>query len=342
MWRKARRISFPITACAALAVGCGMATRDPDGSLGTSGGAQTAAGGASSAGAAAGGGGPASASGGRSTELRGLFQLAALDDDGIPGPVFRLGGFVTRGPIWDGPPRRAAMQEGGCRLLVPDEDGCSGGCAAGAACNRDGECALYPPAYVDVGPVRIFGLASGDQVLGIGVFVAQYGGVADDPPCEEGAALRLESSVFSLATPCIGVVTTAGHPLVSFRAGEPATVTWDPPQVPGISRIEIFFQLSKDRDSPFDILCDAPDTGSFVVPEALVTRAFELGISFYPDTEITRVSVPDPEQPAGFAFEMRSWKESSLDTGVAYCTEDSDCPEGLVCRTWPMFTCESP
>lgn len=72
------------------------------------------------------------------------------------------------------------------------------------------------------------------------------------------------------------------------------------------------------------------------------TRAFELGIAYFPDTELTRVSVPATEQPPGFVFEMRSWKERNLDTGVPYCIQDSDCPKGLVCGARRMYTCELP
>jgi Cys-rich repeat protein len=98
------------------------------------------------------------------------------------------------------------------------------------------------------------------------------------------------------------------------------------------------FEVSKEPAPSHQILCDAPDTGSFVLPASIVNRAFELGVTPFADVEITRVSVADPPNPPGMTFEMRSWFERLLDMGLVYCRQDSDCAAGSVCT--PERICE--
>ena len=77
---------------------------------------------------------------------------------------------------------------------------------------------------------------------------------------------------------------------------------------------------------------DRPDTGSFDIPEPLVTKLIGLGLAGYPTISVSRVSVGADEARPELVLLVSENKQRAVDTGVKSCQEDSECTAPEVCE----------
>jgi hypothetical protein len=242
------------------------------------------------------------------------------------------------GKFQDGPqpppvPLEVAEEDGDCSLLVPSLPSCLPGCPSSALCTEDDVCTPFPNA-VSVGTIDVEGLGAAPfsmQPL-TSAFAYQAPMTLPNPPCEEGADVRAEADGFTLEASCVAqlVLTMDETPVV--RSGEALPLSWVPAGVPDISHLHIVLDVAHHGGKKGEIVCDVPDTGSFEIPEPLVTRLVELGLAGFPTVVVTRTSGPPGTDVPDVALTIASPLERLVNTGVVSCTENADCPDGMTCK----------
>jgi hypothetical protein len=122
-----------------------------------------------------------------------------------------------------------------------------------------------------------------------------------------------------------------GSDPIPVMSGEPVNLSWSTSGSAPSSRILIRLDIAHHGGKKGEIVCDVPDSGSFAIPEPLVTELIGLGLAGYPDISVTRVSRGvDAKHPAS-ELVLSSNVLHPVDTGVASCQETSQCPDDQTC-----------
>jgi hypothetical protein len=163
-------------------------------------------------------------------------------------------------------------------------------------------------------------------------FAYQPPSTLPNPPCEEGADVRATTDSLTLESTCIAQLELDLETPPEVRAGEGLPVSWVPAGVPDISRVHMVLDVAHHGGKKGEIVCDVADTGSFEIPESLVTDLVNLGLAGFPTIVVTRVAgVPGSVEP-DVALTIASPVERLVNTGVTSCTDEMDCPDGTTCR----------
>ena len=72
--------------------------------------------------------------------------------------------------------------------------------------------------------------------------------------------------------------------------GKPVTLTWTPPSKAGPTRMLLNFSLNRHGSVDTWLECEVPDTGSYTIDAAIVSRLFSFGISGFPSVDMKRQS----------------------------------------------------
>ena len=241
------------------------------------------------------------------------------------------------GKFQDGPqpppvPLELDREDGDCKLLVPSLPSCIPSCPSSALCTADDVCTPFPNA-VSVGTINVDGLGDGPFSMEplTSAFAYQAPMTLPNPPCTEGAEVRAEADSLSLASTCVAQLELTLDANPAVRAGEALPVSWVPAGVPDISRVHLVLDVAHHGGKKGEIVCDVADTGSFEIPEPLVTHLVGLGLAGYPTIGVKRITtVTSTEQP-GLSLVMASPLERAVDTGVTSCVESTECPDGQTC-----------
>jgi len=241
------------------------------------------------------------------------------------------GGTVYDGPVPEAFPLSLALEEAGCQLLKPKLPFCSKGCGGDAACVDDETCATYPKAQ-DVGVLRLEGLGSAPVTMDpFPPSFAYQSSALPHPPCVEGEAVRLSADGFGAEAPCIAPLIVSSTDF-AVRRGQALQLDWEAPANADQTRMLVKLDVSHHGGKKGEIDCDLPDTGTFAIPASLVTALVDLGLAGFPTIVLTRIaSASSPEQPA-ISFAISSGIEREVDTGIASCTEDDQCPTDQTCN----------
>ena len=179
-----------------------------------------------------------------------------LPDGDTPGTT------QLQGEIFDGPPLpeqfwETTDEQRGCSLQEPVNPFCNPECESGQRCVTPGEC-VAEPAKLSVGTVTVTGVAteSGDSLIlePMGRDAVYSGYTNSYPPFAEGDELRLEATgdvidPFRIDAVAIGPLEVAPGE-VRLEPGQPATVTWTPPEQADATRISVVFHPSvRDRNA---------------------------------------------------------------------------------------------
>jgi hypothetical protein len=245
--------------------------------------------------------------------------------------AFRDGIFP---PPSDKGPLVASMSAAGCELLVPV--GCDTPCDADSWCTGKDQC-TPKSTVINAGPLALTGLGDGDLNLEPQGNVYAVSPTLPFPACSEGASVTVQASQFSLAGSCIAPLDVTTPPPVLASAGHSIDLAWAPPAEAG-SRVQIAVEISHHGGFKGEIDCDVPDTGSFSVPEPLVTALNDLGRAGYPTISITRKSTATATQAPNVALEISSTVVLAADTGVVSCAGDQDCTADATCQ--PSRICQ--
>ena len=334
---------LPLLALLAFSSGCG------DENNGTSSGGTGGAGGSGATGGAggsgatggsggAGGSGGSAGKGGASgsdaggSGIYGTFTVSILDE---PPPAYtKLLGQVYDGPQ---PPLQVLKldsEEQGCQLLVPKNPFCAGGCTGGV-CVDENTCQAFP-ATVNAGVANVSGFKGGDIVI----TPTDRGNVYQPTPtlparaCDEGGDIQVSTDKFTLKGECVAPLEVAIKTTekVPVKAGMPVKLVWTPPTQTGISRMEIHLDIAHHGGKKGEINCDVPDTGSFDIPTALVTKLVNLGLAGFPTIELRRAHTSAAPNEPNVKILLTSDISRDVDTGVVSCNDDSQCPPGQTCQ----------
>jgi hypothetical protein len=239
----------------------------------------------------------------------------------------------------------------GCQLTVPANVTCNPACDTGI-CTANNQC-TPKPAALDSGTLHVTGLktSSGGTSFDVTPGAANFymSETLPFPPCNEGDAITVTGTGFSLAGTCIEpltVTSTTPIPLVdSQKKAIGGVVTWTPPTQQGISRIRMVVEISHHGGGEKgQINCDVPDTGSFTIPQQLVADLIALGTAGYPTIEVTRVSTATSTAEPGVQLLVSSDLLLDVDTGVISCGGGNTdtpvvCPTGQTCQA-PPYVCQ--
>lgn len=241
------------------------------------------------------------------------------------------------GALFDAPPAprfifRVAQEQGDCELLVPEAPFCSPACGSSAVCTAAGECTPHPKPQ-NAGTLTVTGLGDSELTLQPleNVFVYQAVSVLPHPPCPEGDAFGIRTDSFSAQGKCIAPLTLGGPDPIPVMSGSAVPVTWTAPGKQAISRVHIYLDVAHHGGKKGEINCDVADTGSFTIPEPLITALLRLGVAGFPDMTVRRYSSAAATGAAGVKLEMSSEITRSVDTGVESCHGDEDCTGGKTC-----------
>jgi hypothetical protein len=116
-------------------------------------------------------------------------------------------------------------------------------------------------------------------------------------------------------------------------------LAWAPPGVAGISRVSISLEISHHGGFRGEIDCDVADTGTFDVPEPLVTALVARGQAGYPTVKLARAATATPPTQPHVKLVVSSGAELDVDTGVVSCgaAGSPPCAAGTTCQT--DYTC---
>lgn len=295
----------------------------------TSAGAGAGAGGtqSSSAGAATGGGTAGTTSGGSPVRGSVVVSLNAPGDEG-EGYSTLIGRFFA-GPTPDAFPLDLDTEQAGCQLKVPALPFCDEPCTPDV-CTADDVCTPYPDP-VAVGTLSVTGLGTALSLAPATSMVVYQSPSLAFPPCAEGARVSASTETFTLEADCIAPLELTGPEPLPVKSGEVVHVTWVPASANATSRIRIGLDVSHHGGKKGQIDCDVPDTGSFDIPEPLVTKLIGLGLAGYPTLNVNRVSTGVDAKNADISLLLSSSITRAVDTGVKSCQDDLECDEGQTC-----------
>jgi hypothetical protein len=258
---------------------------------------------------------------------------------GFQGSVFSgpgaLGFFETR------------FEAGGCRVLVKSNPFCATPCSGEQQCSVGGECVAIPRQQA-VGTVTVSGLATALMVNpGMSNFY-NYAGDLPFPLAAPGILLSLTvqgaGAIKGFSLEARGIALLEGTSADPIAAGSTRglDLVWTAPSdMAGASRIRLFVNVDNHGSSSARVECDVSDSGTFTVPQAVMSRLLALGATGFPTVTLTRYSAAATRIDAGCVdFSVVSSRTQSLNVdGVLSCHDDMECPDGQQCVT-PAQICK--
>jgi hypothetical protein len=252
----------------------------------------------------------------------------------------------VNGQFFDGPTPSNIIWEidtvvGNCRLFKKRIPVCNTPCPSKNVCVDDDKCEPSP-LKMSVDTVLVNGLKTSNGKTSFSMYpVGSIFAYAPDdgilyPPCSEGETVTFIAQGDSIAAPC--TLTAKGiSPLevlndsILVADGQPITLNWTPPSIPGISTIFVTVDISYHAGTKGKIECECPDTGSVTIPAVLLDKLKSLGMSGFPKVDISRLSTAT-NATGNTKLVIESITTLALTVpGVLSCTKNSNCPNGQTC-----------
>ncbi len=266
-------------------------------------------------------------------------------------PATRVGGFeilltdlytAVQGKVYDGVVPGNVLEtvttDGDCRLVEAPTLVCDPACDGTQTCDTGGTCIPYPVA-VSVGDATVTGLKVPVTMSPTGPtnFYTNPGELPN-PGFDPGAAIALDTdggAYQPLHLEGWGVTQLAvAATEVTVESGAAVEVTWTPPPEDGPSRVRINLNINGHGLIGTHVLCEAADTGSFTIPEPLVTALVADGVSGFPTLEVTRASA-DSATIAPGCVDLVVQSAVVLEViipGLTSCDNDDDCEAPETCQ----------
>jgi len=275
-------------------------------------------------------------------ELPPLVYAPCASDEHIGGFTLTLddeytgfNGQVSDGIVPSNIPETVA-EVGSCRLLQKHNLFCETPCVPGETCGFEGVCIAYPESR-DVGLVTVTGLL---EPLSIEVTWGNHytnPGTMVHPGFETGADIGLSAAgadlePFQLRGYGVPPLTVTS-PSVSISADAATELTWTAPTAASSAQVHLELNVNNHGSTSAWIACDVEDSGSFILPAALISELYAIGVSGFPSLSVTRRSVDSAALDLGCVDLVVSSARSvavELD-GVTSCTQNHQCPQGQSC-----------
>jgi hypothetical protein len=217
---------------------------------------------------------------------------------------------------------------------------CDGMCVAKDTCEPT-------PEKMNVGTASFSGMkdAAGASSIEL-VSVAntyQYAESLPNPPAAEGAEVKVAATgkdypAFSITGKMVAPLTVTNSKIL-LESGKPFTLTWTAPTVSGISKINVTLDLSHHGGTKGRLVCDTNDTGSLVIPAAVLKKLIDLGVTGFPSVTVTRSNVNAATIGQG-KIDLKVYADVLLVAdmpGLTSCNDSSQCPSGQTCQTPGLF-----
>ncbi|MGC4095180.1 MAG: hypothetical protein QM756_46125 [Polyangiaceae bacterium] len=270
-------------------------------------------------------------SGGASSGTQGTFtvQLTEAAADGSSPARTNVLGIIFDGPSPPTIQLKLDSKNGDCELLVPFSPFCNPACTNAAICTADNTCTPQPKA-LDVGTVKLTGLGA---ELTLTPIASNYQSpTLPLPSCAEGSPVAVSADSFSMESKCISpLVLTTAVP-VPVASGKAIPLAWTPPGAGAASRIRVHLDIAHHGGKKGEINCDVADTGSFSIPEPLVTKLVSLGLAGFPTIGLERYTSGSAASNANIKLRVSSAIEREVDTGITSCNSDEEC-NGKTCAS---------
>jgi hypothetical protein len=282
------------------------------------------------------------------------------DDDGIdvsgltyePCPLdTHVGGFdiilgdgftSVQGQVYDliTPSRvsETISTDGDCKWVRAPELVCNPTCGVGTTCGLDGTCGPSPTAQ-DVGTVTAAGLlADVSMPARPPTYFYSFTGTLPNPGFTAGAGMRVDGTGFSLLGWGIDPLVV-GAATIEIQRGVALPLTWTAPSQTGPAKVEITVNVNGHGLVGSHIECVVADTGSFTVPEPLITSLVDDGLSGFPTLTIRRTTT-DSATLGATCIELDVESATTVEVtipGLESCDGDEDCTAPETCQ--PDLTC---
>ena len=231
-------------------------------------------------------------------------------------------------------------EDGRCILYGPRNPFCDPGCAGGEVCSLDGVCKAAPQKQ-SAGTITVTGMAV-DISLAAKAIINEYSTQFEDPfpGFSEDAALTLsaEGDViegFALTAGGVGLLTSDMASL-HVESGSPAAVTWNAPDtLEEGDHVHIKLNVNTHGALAGWIECAVSDTGSFDIPDSLITEMMTLGLSGFPELVVSRRNADHTTIAEGCVeFIVKAQIKVPVDIpGLKSCSSSDDCDAGETCST---------
>ncbi len=273
---------------------------------------------------------------GEDDELNG--ECALVDRVGLFSVVHEPDYSAVDGEISNGVIPTAVLEEtvaeGGCRLLKRENPFCDPPCSAGEVCTQEGTCIAYPERQ-DTGTITVEGLDV-DVVMEPRADKRYFETELPQPAFSPGGIIRLTSTggevgPLSLSGRGFAPIELDGD-MWTIAEGQSTTVNWVP-EPGGEAKFYLSINIDQHGNSPSTLVCEVEDTGSLVVPAAIIDALLESGTSGFPMGHAYRRTVDSVDAGAGcIEFQVRSHVSVELSVaGHTPCNGDGECPDGLTC-----------
>jgi hypothetical protein len=261
--------------------------------------------------------------GGFKVEMNGTIGYTAID------------GVVRNGV----PPSSIAdptFDEAGCRLLRRRRLVCEPPCAPSQTCDVGAAC-IPAPLGQDQGQVTFTGLVAPVTLSPLPPGSTYFFTRLTHPGFAPGDLIRLTSTpgyLGALELYGVGVSQVVPtEPIVVVTEGQPLALAWDAGAPDARSRVLVELTIDQHGLTPVTAACDLPDTGSALIPAAVVDGLVAAGVTGFPSGRVTRRTVDSVtvgDQCAEFI--VSSVRDLQLEvTGFVPCISTADCPSGTTC-----------
>ncbi len=266
-------------------------------------------------------------------------------------PEQRVGGFEVvlaadytgvQGQVLDGVVAATVLEtvssDGACRLAGAPQLFCDPACEAGQTCSTGEQCVPYPTAH-DVGTVTVAGLAASVEMVprAPGFFYTNPG-TLPHPGFTPGAAILLAAgggdyAPFQLRGWGVSALASS-QTQVTVESGAAVALAWTPPAEAGPARVAISLNVNAHGLVGTRIECEVDDTGSFTIPEPLISTLIADGVSGFPTLTLTRSSADStPIEPGCVDLRVRSALDLEvIIPGLTSCNGDEDCTPPQTCQ----------
>jgi hypothetical protein len=232
---------------------------------------------------------------------------------------------------------RLALEDGTCRLLERRTLSCIPACVGAQTCGEDGACIPYPR-QVSVGTVTIAGLTKATTMSPLQPGNSYFAPGADNPPYAVGSEVTLAAAgdgpgtSFSLFG--LGSEPLAQVPTWQLVAGQDLEVTWPAPTSGVAATVLVELMIDQHGASPLTLSCEFPDTGSALVPSAIVDRMIDSGVSGFPNGRLMRRTADHVDIDVG-CVELAVGSPLAANvtvSGFTPCNSSAECPSGQICN----------
>jgi hypothetical protein len=275
------------------------------------------------------------------SDATGYFRIRLKEKIGTDQGVPTFEGKVYAGPQ----PSAVSWQEigksGACTLFKPKAVFCDPGCGSNALCVSDGVCKSFSK-LISVGKITLTGAKTTDGATTITMdpILNGYqpvGTQLDFIPFTEGDPVSVSAAgdsalgKFSVSAKAISRLALLNDSIV-LADGKPVQLRWTPPGKDVGSTIFVDVDISHHGGAKGKIECETADNGSLDIAASLVDALKALGVSGFPDIEVTRKSVgTHPQAHINLEIESSVARFVSI-PGLISCTGDEECPTGKTCQ----------